>query len=70
MRDLHGRGEKLDFDEVLQRQTERDIRDRSRQVGKLIPAADAITVSTDGKSLEEVVAELEEHARERCNLTK
>jgi cytidylate kinase len=70
MHDLHARGEHLDFDEVLRQQTERDRRDRSRQVGRLIPAADAITVCTDGKTLEEVVAELEEYARQRCNLSK
>lgn len=70
MHDLHARGEPLDFDEVLARQNERDVRDRSREVGKLVPATDAITISTDGKSLEEVVEELEEHARQRCGLAK
>jgi cytidylate kinase len=69
MRDLHARGDKLEFDDVLARQNDRDARDVAREVGRLIPAGDAIVVSTDGKDLDQVVDELEEHARLRCHLT-
>jgi cytidylate kinase len=58
MRDMHGRGELLSFEEVLRLQNERDERDLHRPVGRLVPAKDAVTVSTDGLSLEQVVAHL------------
>ena len=47
--DLQARGENLPFDEVLRRQNNRDHRDFNREVGKLVAAEDAITVTTDGK---------------------
>ena len=59
MKDLQARGEDLTFEEVLERQNERDERDRTREVGRLIAADDASLVSTDHKSMEQVVAELE-----------
>lgn len=67
MRDLHGRGEMLEFDEVLRRQDERDERDRSREVGTLIPAEDAVRVDTDGMELDAVVDQLETVARSKLS---
>jgi CMP/dCMP kinase len=58
-RDLLARGEEIPFDEVLANQRLRDQRDLSRPVGALRKAADAIEVSTDGLSPDEVVAKLE-----------
>jgi cytidylate kinase len=43
---------------VLQEQTMRDERDRSREHSPLTPAADAIPVDTTGLSLEEVVDQI------------
>ena len=59
MLDLQSRGEDLSFEEVLERQDERDERDRTRIVGRLVAAEDACLVSTDHKSMEQVVDELE-----------
>jgi cytidylate kinase len=64
-RDLLARGEDIPFDEVLQNQRLRDDRDRSRPVGALVKADDAIEVSTDGLSPDEVVARLEEIVRSK-----
>lgn len=63
MQDLEARGERLGFDEVLAAQELRDTRDRTRAVGPLIPAADALEILTDGLSPEEVVARLESIVR-------
>jgi cytidylate kinase len=67
MRDLEARGEHLGFEEVLAAQELRDTRDRSRAVGPLIPAADAVEIWTDGLSPEEVVAQLETIVRARMS---
>ena len=60
-RDLVARGENVTFDEVLGAQHVRDERDRTRPVGALLIADDAIEVSTNGLSPAEVVARLETH---------
>ncbi len=70
MKELDARGEAHEYDAVLAQQNERDRRDRSRKVGRLIAAKDADFISTDHRSLDEVVQELEQLARERCNLTR
>jgi cytidylate kinase len=44
---------------------ERDIRDSSRAVAPLKPAADAITVDNSSKTLEETLEEILKLARER-----
>jgi len=59
-RDLETRGESISFDDVLANQRLRDQRDSSRAVGALVKAKDAIEVSTDGLSPDEVVAKLEQ----------
>jgi cytidylate kinase len=59
-RDLEARGESISFDDVLANQRLRDQRDSSRAVGALVKANDAIEVSTDGLSPDEVVAKLEQ----------
>lgn len=64
-RDLLCRGEEIPFDEVLANQKLRDQRDLSRPVGALRLADDAIEVSTDGLSPEEVVARLEAIVRSK-----
>ncbi|HEY4232390.1 MAG TPA: (d)CMP kinase [Lacipirellulaceae bacterium] len=62
-RDLVARGESVTFDEVLAAQHTRDERDRTRPVGALLKADDAIEVSTNGLSPQEVVARLEKIVR-------
>jgi cytidylate kinase len=65
LRDLEARGEGLPLETVLEHQNLRDERDRNRQTGPLVPAADAIQFSTDGLEPEEVVDQLEALARAR-----
>ena len=64
-RDLVARGEHVTFDEVLAAQHIRDERDCARPVGALLKAHDAIEVSTNGLSPDEVVARLEEIVRSK-----
>jgi cytidylate kinase len=64
-RDLIARGEAVSFDEVLNAQHHRDERDRTRAVGALIMADDAIEVSTSGLTPAEVVSRLEEIVRSK-----
>jgi cytidylate kinase/pantoate ligase/cytidylate kinase len=59
LRDLESQGEPASFEQVLAAQDRRDREDSSRAVGPLLPAADAVEVSTDGLTLEEVVTRLE-----------
>ena len=68
MKELDARGEAHEFEAVLAQQNQRDSRDCSRTVGRLMAASDAIIVSTDNRSLTDVVDELEKVARERCHL--
>ena len=63
--DLLSRGENIPFEEVLANQRLRDHRDQSRPVGALIKAPDAVEVSTDGLTPEEVVSKLEEVVRSK-----
>lgn len=64
-RDLVVRGENIPFDEVLSHQRIRDQRDLTRPVGALMKAPDAIEVSTDGLTTDEVIARLEQIVRAR-----
>ena len=64
-RDLAARGETLPLDEILAQQNLRDARDANRQVGPLVAAVDAIVVTTDGRSPEQVVEQLEALVRQR-----
>ncbi len=64
-RDLVSRGEEIPFEEVLANQRLRDQRDWSRAVGALRIANDAIEVSTDGLTPDEVVARLEAIVRSK-----
>jgi cytidylate kinase len=64
-RDLVARGEDVSFDDVLANQQLRDQRDATRAVGALVKAPDAIEVSTDGLSPDEVINRLEQLVREK-----
>lgn len=64
-RDRLAAGEKVHLDEVLAEQQQRDQRDRSRPVGPLVPAVDAIHVATDQLTLDQVVDRLETVVRSR-----
>lgn len=64
--ELSNRGELVTFEEVLAQQDERDRRDESRPVGRLLKADDAIEVLTDGLTLEQVVDQLEQIVRQKA----
>jgi CMP/dCMP kinase len=57
--DLQSQGEPVALEQVLIAQERRDREDAARRVGPLVPAADAIEVSTDGMTMREVVDRLE-----------
>ncbi|NQU20891.1 MAG: (d)CMP kinase [Candidatus Nealsonbacteria bacterium] len=63
VRDLQSQGESATLEDVLAAQQRRDRQDTDRPVGRLVPAADAVEVCTDGMSLEEVVDRLESLVR-------
>ncbi len=65
VRELHVRGEPVTLQQVLDDQNRRDSEDESRDVGRLVPADDAIIVNTDHLNLDQVVEELERLQRER-----
>jgi cytidylate kinase len=61
--ELRQKGIEVTIDEVLAQQNERDERDATRSTGRLIKAADAIEVVTDGLTTLQVVDRLEEIVR-------
>lgn len=63
--ELAARGEARDLETVLAEQSLRDERDSVRAVGPLVPAADAVHVSTDGLEADEVVKRIEQLVRSR-----
>lgn len=58
-------GRSAEFEDVLRQIRERDRRDETRPVGRLVPAADAVTLLTDGLTLEQVVDRLQQLVLER-----
>lgn len=65
--ELRARGSSITLEEVLAQQEQRDERDSRREVGPLQPAPDAVIVSTDTLTIDEVVKLLEaEVNRRRC----
>jgi CMP/dCMP kinase len=60
--DLQAQGEPVTLEQVLAAQDRRDREDAARSVGPLAPAADAVTVCTDGMTLTEAVERLEKIA--------
>ena len=65
LRELRQRRSEADLEDVLLQHEARDARDASRPLGRLMKAADAVEVVTDGMSLEQVVDHLEEIVRRR-----
>ena len=62
-REMQNAGEDVSLDEVLVQQQERDRRDETRPVGRLLKADDAIEYMTDNKSLESIIEDLIEIAK-------
>jgi CMP/dCMP kinase len=65
--ELVQKGISIDWQSILDQQNRRDEQDRSRSVGSLRKASDAIEFSTDGLTLAEVLGQLEEIVRARLH---
>ncbi len=61
--ELHGRGVDAQFEQVLSDLEARDAYDSSREVAPLAAAPDAVVVDTDGRSVDDIVNEIEQRAR-------
>lgn len=59
VQDLATRGVAADFTDILAQQNERDRRDSTRQVGRMIQTDDMVELVTDGLTPEQVVQRLE-----------
>jgi len=66
--ELRARGSSITLEEVLTQQEQRDERDSRREVGPLQPAPDAVIVSTDTLTIDEVVELLEAEVNRRRSL--
>src|SRR5690606_28441239 len=64
-RELAQRGIDRPVEEVLTEMAERDRIDASRSIAPMKPAANAVTIQTDGKSVDEVVQEIVRLAEEQ-----
>jgi cytidylate kinase len=64
-RDLAARGENVDLQEILRAQEVRDQRDAARDLGPMVPAADAVVLDSTALTLEQVVDRMEQEVR-RC----
>jgi cytidylate kinase len=64
---LKAQGEEVGLDELLKQQNDRDLRDRSRPVGRLSKAADAVELVSDGMTREQVIDRLEQLVRKKMN---
>lgn len=64
--ELRAKGEAESLEQIQKAIEERDKSDRSRAVGPLKPADDAIVVDTTDLSIEEVVEKLLDCIRQKC----
>jgi cytidylate kinase len=64
-REMAGRGEKVDVENILAAQTERDRRDAARDIAPMIPAADAVVLDSTQLDLSQVVDAMEQEVRRR-----
>jgi cytidylate kinase len=64
-KELADQGYDVELEVLLEQQNQRDSEDRSRAIGALRKAQDAIEFSTDGLSLEHVVEQLDLIVRQR-----
>jgi len=67
--DLRQQGVEVDFAAVLDDLRERDFKDSSRATAPLRAADDAIRIMTDGRSVDDIVAEIERLALQRWGHT-
>ncbi len=63
MKDLEGRGQKVDFEQILADQIQRDENDSNRSLNPLTRAADAVILDSTNLSIDEVVEQIAATAR-------
>ena len=63
--EINVEGESVTIKEILKQQGERDRKDESRKIGRLVKAEDAVEIVTDGMDLAEVIDAVERIVRER-----
>lgn len=63
--ELRARNQPVDLPTIIRETAERDARDAGREVAPMRPAEDAVHVDSTGKTLDQVVAELEAAVRGR-----
>lgn len=63
--DMQRQGEDIDFAAVLDELRQRDYKDASRATAPLRPADDAVRIMTDGRSVDDIVGEIENIVRHR-----
>ena len=63
--ELRARGDAASFESILAQIIDRDRSDSESSVGPLREPQDAIRIDSDGKTIDEVVSEMERFARER-----
>jgi cytidylate kinase len=61
------RGKNISLEEIIENVRHRDNIDSNRKIAPLIPAADAIHINTDNKSVEQVAFEIESIIRSKNN---
>jgi cytidylate kinase len=64
--ELKAKGQAADLEAVLEETVRRDERDAGRDVAPMRPADDGVIVDSTGKTLEQVVAEIEAEVRRRA----
>jgi len=58
--ELISRGERADYDAVLAAVRERDLLDSTRLISPLEPAADAVTIDSTGRDVEDILGEIKQ----------
>jgi cytidylate kinase len=64
-REMLTRGEAAAWQEVLAAQKARDARDQARDIGPMVPAADAVLLDSTHLTLDQVVHQMEQEVRRR-----
>jgi len=69
LKELQERGDPAIYDTILREIQERDLRDQSRAVAPLAPAADAVILDTSRKTIQDVFDEAVRWINQRCSTT-
>lgn len=69
LKELQERGDPAIYDTILREIQERDLRDQSRAVAPLVPAADAVILDTSRKTIQDVFDEAVRWINQRCSTT-